>query len=210
MTPEPPAPTPRRKRRYLRWLGVLLLGCFAYGQWKAYDYRAAVKEAQALGWMIDDYSSFDDIKEDWHAAFRMETWTRIQRSLQIQELHGYTSHQSLLLRLNPQFIIIFKAGSPFSLASLKDLPDLRGLTIENSREMTDANMDQIEALTELRTLQFVDCPRLTHLNRFIRLKKLELLTLWSNQSIPMRDIEAFKAAHPNTAVDLFNIPPANP
>ncbi len=203
MTPEPPTPTPRRKRRYLRWLGVLLLGYFAYAGWKAYDYRAAVKEAQALWWSVITSSPLDDIKEDWHAAFRMNTWTKTRRTLHIVHQQGLTGHESLILRLNPQAIHILTYQSPLNFSLLKHLPDLRHLSIERSPEMTDANMDQIAELTELKALFIIECPRLTHLNPFIGLKKLEEMFVLGSPLVPAKDIEAFKAAHPNTA---FNLP----
>ncbi len=127
MTPEPPAPTPRRKRRYLRWLGVLILACFAYGQWKAYDYRAAVKEAQALGWFFNNTTPFDRIREDWHAAITMKTWTYPRRTLLIIKSQEFIGHESLLLRLNLQEIGIIECRGPLNLSLLKHLPDLRRL-----------------------------------------------------------------------------------
>ena len=200
MTPEPPTPTPRRKRRYLRWLGVLLLACLAYGQWKAYDFRAAVNEAEALGWRVDNYSPIDDIKEDWHSAFRMRTWTKPRRKLLLIGKNGLIGHESLLLRLNPQAIHFQTYQSPLNLSLLKQLTDLRGLGIHGCSQMTDANMDQIQDLTELRALYIVRCARLTHLNPLIGLKKLEVLFLLENPKFPEKDIEAFKAAHPDTNV----------
>ncbi len=203
MTPEPPAPTPRLKRRYLRWLGVLLLGYFAYAGWKAYDYRAAVKEAEALGWTITNTSPFDDIKKHWRAAFRGETWTQIQRNLEINGPKGFTGHESLLLRLNPQALAIFHCHDPLNFSTLKHLPDLRILMIEDAAAMTDENMDEIQELTNLIGLYFGNCPRLTHLNPFIGLKKLEGLRLWDNPPIPQKDIKAFEAAHPDTIVEIL-------
>ncbi len=201
MTPEPPAPTPRRKRRFLRWLGVLLLGYFAYAAWKEYDYRAAVKEAQALGWQVRTSSPFEYIKKDWHAAITLETWMQARRTLEIEGQQDFFSQQHLILRLNPQQIGITKHHGPLDLSVLKHLPDLRLLQIMNCPEMTDANMDQIQELTTLRMLIIVSCPRLTHVNLFSRLEKLEWLRLWDVPFIPQSDIDAFKAAHPNTHLD---------
>ena len=200
MTPEPPTPTPRRKRRYLRWLGVFLLVCFAYGGWKAYDYRAAVKEAEALGWEMNVYSPLNDIKEDWHAAFRRTTWTKTRRNLWVTGAQGLTGRETLLLRLNPQHITIFFGESRIDTSMLKSLSDLRGLGIHGCSQMTDANMDQIQELSNLKELAIGRCPRLTHLNPLIGLKKLEVLFLLDNPKFPEKDIEAFKAAHPDTNV----------
>ena len=202
MTPEPPTPTPRRKRRYLRWLGVLLFACLAYGQWKAYDFRAAVNEAEALGWRVDNYSPIDDIKEDWHSAFRMRTWTKPRRNLLLIGKNGLIGHESLLLRLNPQAIHFHTYQSPLNLSLLKQLTVLRRLMIQKSLEMTDANMDQIAELTDLKALIIMECPSLTRLNPFIGLKKLEKMFVSQSPLIPKADIEAFKAAHPNAEVEI--------
>ena len=200
MTPEPPTPTPRRTRRFFLWLGVLLLVFSAWRGWKEYDYRAAVKEAKALGWYIENSSPFDDIKKDWHAAIRLKTWRDPRRGLAIKHTDVLTGHESLILRLNPQGIEISHCPTPRDFSFLKHLPDLRYLSITNLLEMTDANMDQIEELTELKNLHLYNCPRLTHLNPFIKLVKLKGLTLLEAPLIPKKDIEAFKAAHPNTNV----------
>ena len=200
MTPEPPAPTPRRKRRYLLWLGVLLLACFAYGQWKAYDYRAAVKEAQALGWQITDTSPFDDIKLDWHAAMDMKTWTNTRRHLVISGYQDVIGHESLLLRLNPEGIQVAFYSRPLNLLVLKRLSDLRWLSLFLYPELTNEHMDQIQELTQLKELEIVGAGRFTRLNPLIGLKKLKSLSLSDVPGIPDGDIEAFKAAHPNTKV----------
>ena len=210
MTPEPPAPTPRRKRRYLRWLGVLLLAYFAYAGWKAYDYRAAVEEAKALGWTVEFGTAFDHIKRDWRAALRMETWTQIRRVLEIDGEKGFTGHESLVLRLNPQSISIYNSPLPLNLSFLKHLADLRILEIQSFPEITDANMDQIQELTLLRGLFISDCPRLTHLNPLIGLKKLEWLELWYLPLIPKSDIQAFHATHPNTIIRVNHEPVSFP
>ena len=78
---------------------------------------------------------------------------------------------------------------------------MRFLAIRNASEMTNADMDPIEELTELTGLQFSNCGRLTHLNPFIGLKKLVVLKIGPLSPFPKKDIEAFKAAHPDTIVD---------
>ena len=202
MTPEPPTPTPRRTRRFFLWLGVLLLVFSAWRGWKEYDYRAAVKEAKALGWRFTETSPLDDIKKDWHAAFRMETWAKSRRSLWIGDTNGFNGHDALVLRLNPQEIFADDCLKSVNLSYLKHLPDLRILMIRNFPEMTDANMDQMGELTELRALILADCPRLTHLNPFIKLKKLNRLIGTNMPLIPTKDIDAVQAAHPDTKVAI--------
>jgi len=202
MTPEPPTPTPRRKRRFLRWLGVLLLGYFAYAAWKEYDYRAAVKEAEALGWEVYKDVPPRGTKRDRFANIRMETWTQTHCSLLIYSLQSFIGHESLLVRLNPQDIFILTCPGPLNLSALKDLPALRVLMIHDFPEMTDANMDQIQELTNLKELAVTGWPRLTRLNPLIELKKLEYLGLDGVPLIPQKDIDAFKAAHPGTKVDI--------
>ena len=82
--------------------------------------------------------------------------------------------------------------------------------IEKSLEMTDANMDQIAELTDLKALFIMECPNLTHLNPFIGLKKLETLGVWGVPSIPHKDFEAFKAAHPDTKAEMALYPRIGP
>src|SRR5204863_6126841 len=55
MATTPNAAPPALHSRWRRWrigwlLGVAVLGFLGYGAWRQYDFRAAIQEAQALGW----------------------------------------------------------------------------------------------------------------------------------------------------------------
>ena len=72
MTTDPPPP--RRKWHLQRWLLLLAAGFLAYGGWTQYAFRAALKEARALGWAVYYTDPYEVIRADWKAAFRKATW----------------------------------------------------------------------------------------------------------------------------------------
>ena len=122
-TPPPPdpAPEPRARRKWgvTRWLTVAALGVMAYFGWKQYDAKAARKEAKALGWYVFYTDPFDTIREDWHNAFKKETWQDGVREVVIPADERFQEHRKLLLRLNPKRLGVY--GAP----PLRDWPGRR-------------------------------------------------------------------------------------
>ena len=62
----------------------LLLGGIGGIGWRAYDFRRAVREAEAAGF---DFQQSPGpvalIRADWHAAFRGATWFERERTLSL-------------------------------------------------------------------------------------------------------------------------------
>src|SRR5437868_249810 len=113
MTPD--AATPSRRSRWRRWrIGWLLLAAMfavcAYGAWRQYDFRAAIQEAQALGWVWTYDDPMEAIRKDWKAAFRKATWTHGNRDLHIPSAAEFDSHPRLLPRLAPRSLSIFRTN----------------------------------------------------------------------------------------------------
>jgi hypothetical protein len=82
------------------WIFAFVLGVLAWAGWREYDYRAAVREAQSLGWKWKSDEPFAKIRADWRSAFRKETWER-NSMLDVMPPGDLAAHGKLIRRLNP-------------------------------------------------------------------------------------------------------------
>jgi hypothetical protein len=58
-----------------RGLLLLALAATAWVGWRAYDHRAAVREAEAAGYDLKGCEPLALIRVNWRAAFQKDPWT---------------------------------------------------------------------------------------------------------------------------------------
>ena len=46
----------------------------AWSEWRAYAFRSALSQAKALGWKVEYTDPVEEIRTNWKAAFKKETW----------------------------------------------------------------------------------------------------------------------------------------
>jgi hypothetical protein len=176
---------PLRKRQLLRWLAVLIAALLAYFGWKAYDYRAAIKEARALGWTVGYTDPIDVIQKDWVAAFQKETWRGGLTGVIVPACGRVEPHRKLLLRLNPRVLSIFHAEELRDLAMLEGLSHLQKLTINNATNLT--NVDALKNHRALDHIAILGSSRLTNLDALKHLPALE--KLWLNNCTAVKNLD---------------------
>lgn len=154
---------------------IVLMALGAYGAWREYDFRQAIKEAQALGWDWLYEDPIVVIQKDWKAAFRRETWFEGMRTLSIDAAHNDVDrHVNVVYRLRPGRLWIH--GS-----KRKDLFVLEGLTELQSLDLTDCtdltNVDALKRLSALKSLLLHRCPGLKDVDALKGLTALQGLSL---------------------------------
>src|SRR6185503_6870753 len=142
MTAEANTPAPRRgwrRWRLGRWFLVAAFAFLGYGAWREYDFRSAIKEAQALGWEWTYDDPIDVIQKDWKAAFRKATWTDGKRRLDISMAAGFEPHARLVRRLAPKTLVVWGGPELSDLSALKELPALRALVLGGCTRMKNVD-----------------------------------------------------------------------
>jgi Leucine-rich repeat (LRR) protein len=157
-------------RRWAAWGLALMVVFVAWAGWRAHDYRAAVREAEALGWEWNRDEPWDLIREDWRLAFEKDTWKK-GGSLELEKAPESPEQMRLVHRLNPT---VLYTPAPRDLSSLQGLSGLEELAI-GSETMTDLN--GLEKLPRLTKLVIAGSPRLETLDGVSKLKALETVTI---------------------------------
>jgi hypothetical protein len=160
-----------RGRRVVWWLAAIaLVVTLVWAGWREYEYRAAIQEAQGLGWTWASMEPFDAIRKSWRAAFRRSTWAR-EAELTITS-RDPTAHAALIGRLNPTEVVVQEVND---LEPLQGLPRLRRLTIRRTQTLTDLNA--LRNLPGLERLDVHGCPELREVGGSLSsLKKLRVLS----------------------------------
>ena len=193
---------PLVRRRWVRRPGVwalamlaVLLAALGWGGWRAYDYRAAVGEAEAAGFaFFESRTPFDAIRADWHDAFRLDTWTEHERKLFLPEGTDLAPLRPLLLRLDPTFlraehcrnvaalrgvtglrVLDLFASDVKDLAPLAGLAQLQGLVLGGCTGVTD--LAPLAGLAQLQELELKGCTGVTDLAPLVGLAQLQELEL---------------------------------
>jgi len=162
MTPEAITPAPRRgwrRWRLGRWFLVAAFVVLGYGVWRQYDFRAAIKEAQALGWRWKYDDPIEAIQKDWHAAFRKATWTDGTRYLYIRKAAEFVPHARLVRRLAPKSLTLVAGPELSDLSALKGLSALQELKLSNCTGLT--NVDALKGLPALQQVYLNGCANLS-------------------------------------------------
>ena len=166
-------PVRRRWGRLLGWgLVWAVLAALGWGQWQAYDYRAAVREARAAGFDFrESPTPFAAIREDWHAAFSFATWTEHRRTLTLDSA-DLAALRPLLLRLRPTELVAMRG---------RNVAALRGLTMLLGLRLDGSDVKDLAPLAGLAQLQYLDlggCTGVTDLAPLAGLAQLQTLGLY--------------------------------
>jgi Leucine-rich repeat (LRR) protein len=152
-------PRLRQLRNPFWWILALFLSVTGYYAWREYDYQQAISEAKEAGFEWKSSDPFSLIWQDWHAAFRKETWATHERILDLRSNpnailreHGdydepgceFKLSKDLIHRLRPSHLTI---ASCENLDALKGYSGLRSLTVYNCDDV-----DALKGFTELQEL----------------------------------------------------------
>ncbi len=101
---EPPARRRLRLGKLWWWMVAAIASAIVWQMWKLHLYNAAVREAEAAGftWKCDDAISL--IRQDWHNAFKKETWGIHFRRLDMGEVRDLGRYREMLHRLRPTIL----------------------------------------------------------------------------------------------------------
>jgi hypothetical protein len=169
----PPEVAPRG-RWWLRGLLLLALAATAWVGWRAYDHRAAIREAEAAGCMWSVREPIGLIRKDWRAAFQKDTWTVSYWHLDVGWGRDLASLRPLLLRLRPT-----RLSAPYfkdaNLDALKGLSGLQGLALIGCTALQ--NVDALKGLSGLHSLNLNGCPALQNVDTLKGLSGLKNLDL---------------------------------
>jgi hypothetical protein len=191
-------PPPRRKWHLKRWFTVLVIAIFAWSGWRVYAYRSAIKEAEALGWLMNRTDPSEAIRANWRNAFRKETWTDGVTGLAIPTSEAFEQHLAVLHRLNPTDLHILDASTLRNPSSFSPLTRLRRLWI-----ILGDKLDNIEGLAGLPDIQYLalsGSPHLKNIDALEHLSTLENVILQG--STGLTNLDALKNLSALQEVDL--------
>ena len=174
MTTDTPPP-PRRKWHLQRWLILLATGFLAYGGWTQYAFRAALKEAEALGWEVYYADPAERIRAYWKEAFKKETWLNGVSYVSISTSEEFEQHLAIVYRLNPKELAISSAATLRDLSPLKPLTRLQGVVLHDCTGLK--NVDALKNLSALQKVWLNDCIGLTNVDALTNLPALETVAL---------------------------------
>jgi internalin A len=157
-----------------RGLLLLALAATAWVGWRAYDHRAAIREAEVAGfeWKVREPIAL--IRADWRAAFQKETWTGSYWSLDVGAGRELASLRPLLLRLRPTALTA-PACQDANLDALKGLSGLKGLDLSGCTALQ--NVDALKGLSGLKYLYLSGCTALQNVDALEGLAGLQYLDL---------------------------------
>ena len=181
-------PPPRRKWHLQRWLLLLAAGFLAYGGWTQYAFRAALKEARALGWTVKYSDPDEEIRADWKTAFRKATWLDGVTLMHIPASEEFEQNVAIVHRLNPRELHIYNASTLRDLSALKALTRLQVVGLSGCTGLT--NVDALKNLSALQKLGLYDCKAMTNVDALKNLFALQLVRL--NDCIGLTNVDALK------------------
>ena len=145
------------RRRWVRrpgvWVLAVLLAALGWGGWREYDFRCAVREAQAAApdFRMDE-SPLGQIRGDWHAAFDKDTWTDRERRLIVPDSRDLAPLRPLLHRLGPT---VLQVSDGQHLEALQGLTELKRIFLPECAALQ--NVDALRGLTGLQRLWLKGC-----------------------------------------------------
>jgi Leucine-rich repeat (LRR) protein len=176
--------------------------------WRERDYRAAIREAESMGWQWGCREPLDWIREDWRAVFRGRTWERVA-NLTIPPT-DLAAHAALLHRLRPAELNLRQVSD---LTPLQGLSMLKRLSIQRGATLPDLN--GLRDLPRLEDLHVEECPALREIGSSLSsLKKLGYLTFRACPSLQslrgIHDLPALRkmtvCGQAETLKDLTGLP----
>ena len=138
------ATPPRRNWHLQRWLLLLAAGFLAYAGWTQYAFRAALKEAEALGLTVLYTDPVNEIRKNWRTALKKETWLDGVTWVPIPTSEQFEHQSSVIHRLNPKAIRIIESNPWRDLSAVKALTRLEQLDIWGG-----TNLINVDALKNL-------------------------------------------------------------
>ena len=188
------------KRWVRKWclcilLTVVLAAAYALLKWCQHNQAADIREAVAAGFQWQERQDpFDAMSEDWHNAFRKETWTS-HRRLDLGEVPDLTPYRSLIHRLDPT---ILTADGCKNVDALEGLTALQVLWLHYCPGLQ--NVDGIKGLTALQGLRLANYPGLRNVDGLKGLTALKELYLRGCPGIPAAALRELAAALPNATI----------
>ncbi len=145
-------PTVPARRRWWRVLGwgmlVAVVAICGWSGWRTYDYRAAVREAEAAGfYFVESPTPFAAIRADWRDALRPATWTERDRRLYLRDGTDLAPLRPLLLRLDPTHLVAWQC---------RHVDALRGLTRLQVLDLVSSDVQDLAPLAGLARLQWLN------------------------------------------------------
>ncbi len=192
-------PTPPARRGAWRVLGwgmlVAVVAVFGWTGWRAYDYRAAVREAGAAGFYFGESpTALAAIREDWRAALRPAAWTERKRWVVLRNGTDLAPLRPLLLRLDPTELT---APECRHVDALRGLTRLRWLALPGS-DVKD--LAPLAGLAQLKVLKLLRCTGVADLAPLAGLGQLKYLDLTGCTGLGAEAVAAFKKSHPQVNI----------
>ena len=215
-----PTPTARRSAwRVLGWgmLVAVVVAC-GWSGWRAYDYRAAVREVRAAGFDFrESPTPWAAIRANWRAALRPATWTERYQSLILPAGTDLAPLRPLLLRLDPTDLTAPHCRHLDALpgltrllyldltgADVKDLAPLAGLARLQLLDLTGCtdvkDLTPLASLAHLQALHLNGCTGVADLAPLAGLGQLQRLELNGCTGLGAEAVAAFKKSHPQVTV----------
>jgi hypothetical protein len=157
-----------------RGLLLLALAATAWVGWREYDHRAAIREAEAAGYLWEVREPIALIREDWRAAFQKKTWTGSYWYLHVGADRDLASLRPLLLRLRPTDLIAYEIKDA-NLDALQGLSRVKDLHLDGCPALQ--NVDALKGLSGLQKLYLGGCPALQNVDALKGLSGLQTLSL---------------------------------
>ena len=200
-------PSPRRKWHLQRWLLLLAAGFLAYGGWTTYAFRAALKEARALGWYVEYTDPSEEIRADWKAAFKKETWLDGVTLVGTPRGDAFDQHLAIVYRLNPKRLQIGDGFTLRDLSALKPLTRLREVSLEDCSGLT--NMDGLKNLPALQVVWLQGPIGFTNVEGLKNLSALEEVTLYNFTELTnvdaLKNLSALRRVCLDSCTGLTNV-----
>ena len=180
---------PRRNWHFTRWLIVFIVATLGWSGWRAYAFRSALAEAKVLGWEVGYTDPIEEIRKNWKAAFKKETWLDGVTGVFIPTSEEFEQHLAIVHRLNPTVLRIVNASTLRDLSALKSLTRLERALINGCTGLTN-----VDAFKNLSTLQIVLLTGGTGLTNVDPIKNLSALKfVWLNGCTGLTNVDALKS-----------------
>ena len=212
---------PRRKWHFNRWLIVFIVATLGWSGWRAYAFRSVLSQATALGWQVKYTDPVEEIRKNWKAAFKKETWLDGVTMVRIPTSAAFEQHLAIVHRLNPKALVIENASTLRDLSALRPLTRLQGFSLRNCAALTNvdalknlsavkvfqlvdcqglANVDALKHLSALREVYLNICTGLTNVDGLMNLRALHTVYLDGCTGLTKESVAALKAALPNAQI----------
>ena len=169
---------------------VVFLGGIGWQVWKLNAYNNAVRQAkeEAFTWECEDTISL--IRQDWHNAFKKETWGEHKRVLDMRarKVPDLGRYREMLHRLRPTELSAFGCQDE-NVDALKSLTALQWLNLSICPALQ--NVDALKGLTALQTLALQSCTALQNVDGLKGITALQWLVL--HRCTALQNVDGLKS-----------------